>query len=1423
MPLRRRHATTTDAPARRTPSGYTLALLAILLLAAGLRFLGLDWDNGYYLHPDERFMVMVTVDTSWPESVGQYFDSDTSPLNPYNTRHGTFVYGTFPLFLTKAISGLFDNDVYGQAHLAGRAISALADTGTVFLTAWIARRFFGDKAGLLAGALIAFTMLHIQSAHFYTVDAVSVFFATATFVTVVKGWDRKSVGWFAVAGLMAGLAGASKPNYLIALGFFALPVLETIRLHGIDGLLPSQRRRTFPIIPALVIAGLVAFWTFRIGQPYAFTGPNIWNIGLNRQWVDDLSYWSSAQSGLIDIKSSVQWVGRTPIAYIVENMVRWGMGPPLGIASLAALGFGIWRLVQSRNWPSWWLTGMIGWSLIQLVLYGTNIAQAQRYLLPIYPFLIAWAAGFLVELARKPRHASPKRVVAPLIGQVLLTITVMYTAFYGIAFDTLYIRPLSRVQASEWIYENVPPGSAITNEYWDDALPMPLPGEDAWAYTGVTLDLYGYEGQDSTKLSKIIGQLNQADYIVLSSNRIIGSVPRQPERYPMATHYYEMLLDGSLGFDLVAEFKETPELLGIAIDDSNAEETLTVYEHPYVRIFKKSDRFDIQAVYAELNEAMGYGGVNYLPGDPVGHQMFLSDDEWSAYDEAGTWSDIYDRESVTNRAPAVWWYLGIQLLALPAIPLAWALFRRFPDGGYAIAKALGIMLVIWLAWALSSTTPLPFGRLSILLCWGIMAVASLLVTRNRLRELAADLRSRWRWILATELIFLAAFAGMAWLRSHNAAFWVAGGGDATPWYLAMFNAAARSVSFPPFDAWLGGGQLHTPYWGTMPWILLSRLTGVVPNVAYTLAFAGIFALLSVTLWSVASAIIARITDRRIFAGWMALLAPVLVGLAGTLNVAAKAGQGFWGYTPRPDDWPIGGIVGDTLYGLGNLLTQRPDLPSTFLAEATTIGVDSTFTAPFASLLAGDLGPGAASLPIVALALAMAAAIALPRCCSSGDDGAIRPGVLPVIAAGLVTGLLAASATWGLLFGAAVMLVAIVIRALGLHGVDENWKLTRRIVLDAALLGVVALIASWPFSREFVQTLRNRATGSILSLDDLSLIAGGPLALLAVYLLTGAVRLLRETRHEGFAGRSTTIGTTLLAALGFLAALLLGNALLFLIVMLLVIALALWGWQHEPAHLLVSGFVGLGVLVLLYAPLASLPQDAFGNSTAEELTGAIWMLFGIAATAAVAWLAVHALASGSTLRNLVASVTLVGSILIVFSLLTAPALYTRSVTANASTRSLDATAFLSDPGDATANAADLAAATWLMENVDGLPIVLESAGWDRQYGGRISAMTGLPTVVGWTGPERITRPGWDQVVTWRQEAVNRIYGSTGDFAGIEPLLVQYDVDLIYVGPLERQAYSAMSLRKFDEATETGELRIIYDQDGVTIYEYQGGVG
>jgi uncharacterized membrane protein len=72
-------------------------------------------------------------------------------------------------------------------------------------------------------------------------------------------------------------------------------------------------------------------------------------------------------------------------------------------------------------------------------------------------------------------------------------------------------------------------------------------------------------------------------------------------------------------------------------------------------------------------------------------------------------------------------------------------------------------------------------------------------------------------------------------------------------------------------------------------------------------------------------------------------------------------------------------------------------------------------------------------------------------------------------------------------------------------------------------------------------------------------------------------------------------------------------------------------------------------------------------------------------------------------------------------------------------------------------------------------------------------------------------------------VNRIFSSTGEFTAIEPLLEQYDVGLIYVGPLERQSYDELALRKFEVAADSGILEVVYDHDGVTIYRYEDRTG
>ena len=55
---------------------------------------------------------------------------------------------------------------------------------------------------------------------------------------------------------------------------------------------------------------------------------------------------------------------------------------------------------------------------------------------------------------------------------------------------------------------------------------------------------------------------------------------------------------------------------------------------------------------------------------------------------------------------------------------------------------------------------------------------------------------------------------------------------------------------------------------------------------------------------------------------------------------------------------------------------------------------------------------------------------------------------------------------------------------------------------------------------------------------------------------------------------------------------------------------------------------------------------------------------------------------------------------------------------------------------------------------------------------------------------------------------------------QPLLRQYRVQLIYIGPVEQAAYPDASLEKFHTAAEEGSLKVLYSSDNVTIYYYAG---
>jgi len=215
-----------------------LILAAILAAGAYLRLSHKNWDEGTHIHPDERFLTMVTSALQLPENPRQFFDSTTSPMNPYNKDFGFFVYGTLPIFIVRVGAHLAneynleakrwtlppgnpDNPInmvgYDGVHLVGRALSGAFDLGCVLLVFIIGARLYGKKVGLLAAALYAFAVLPLQQSHFYTVDTFGTFFALLTFyfaVRVAQGGEpgRRGGGWITYIPVPA--ARSSSVTYL---------------------------------------------------------------------------------------------------------------------------------------------------------------------------------------------------------------------------------------------------------------------------------------------------------------------------------------------------------------------------------------------------------------------------------------------------------------------------------------------------------------------------------------------------------------------------------------------------------------------------------------------------------------------------------------------------------------------------------------------------------------------------------------------------------------------------------------------------------------------------------------------------------------------------------------------------------------------------------------------------------------------------------------------------------------------------------------------------------------------------------------------------------------------------------------------------------------------------------------------------------
>ncbi len=570
----------TSQQTRETGRAAAEIAAALLVVAFGLwlRLDGLDWDAFAGLHPDERHMVFTVTDAlirmaeADLSGLALWFDTAASPLNP-RADGAFYVYGDLPHNAATLLAWWTGTGDWDGLLALGRSLTAGTDGLTVLL-AWRLGRLWGRSAwsGLAAAAFYAGLPVAVQTAHFFTVDPFLALFCAVT-LAGLSGAVAEGRGW-GMAGVGMGCALACK---ISALAFGPL-------LFVAGGLAMRAGRGIWRTLGHMALAALVALVTFRLASPFSFDG-----LLPDERYVTALMQLDAMAGDWPGAPPNWSWVGRMPVLFPLRDLVLFGYAPGI----FAALLLVRWRKLD----PS----AILGIAAALLVLGPMLVhgAPAMRYALPAGAAM-AGLAGLAAARAGTARAAAATACLA-------------VTLVMGDAVRRMLVLPHTRIEASLWIWQNVPKGGLIVNETaWDEGLPviLRLPGETerTWPFGehGFAAGMLELTDPPSPeKARRMAGLLASADLIVESSARMSGSIPRLGGHRPVAEAYYRLRDAGELCIDEVAGFRRGLPVLGLfEIDDSFAQELWTVYDHPTVRLFRPLPCADRAGIEARLMEAL---------------------------------------------------------------------------------------------------------------------------------------------------------------------------------------------------------------------------------------------------------------------------------------------------------------------------------------------------------------------------------------------------------------------------------------------------------------------------------------------------------------------------------------------------------------------------------------------------------------------------------------------------------------------------------------------------------------------------------------------------------------------------------------------------------------------------------------------------
>jgi YYY domain-containing protein len=826
------------APSSRW-SRATLLVVAIVAFAAAARLTHLAWDQNHFFHPDERATAGAVMRLS---------------LRPLQLNPQFFAYGSLPMYLARLTTGavaLIDPRAtgYDGTILYGRAMSGVIGTLTVLVLIILGSRLYDRSVGLLAGLLLAACALHIQNSRFLTVDVTLTFFVLLALSQMVRASIDGRASHFVTSGIALGLATASK--------FSAMPLFLPLGIAALHRYLVE--RQLASVAGRLLLGVLAAAAAFALAQPYAILDFHA--------FIHDIFEQSTMVRNAGVFPYTVQYMGTVKYWYDIEQLVVWGMAPALGLvavwASVTRVGVA-WRTRRAEEWI------LLSWVVPFFLITGWFEVKFPRYLLPIYPIMILWAAETLVRWYRSGR----------LLGRLATPVVVAGTLAAAFAFMAIYTRPHTVVTASEWVYRHIPPESKILSQHWDEGFPFSLPGHSASIYK---VNEFGYYEPDTpAKVQSLARELAQSDYIAFQTKRLYGAVTRAPQRFPLTTNYFYELFAGDLGYTLVHEVASRPSLFGIEVPDELGDESLTVYDHPKVLIFQNTGHLDAAVIADKILHGLPSRALtrdDLLLAHPSGE---------APMETAGAAPPI--RSSVLA---LILFVLLVEGLSLAVYPLV----RRWLPwpGTLAFSKTFGVLLFSYVSWLSISVGAATFTQGRLLgFAVALAFLGTLLWRRGAHRPQSGS------EIVATEALFWGAFLFFVVVRAFNPeVFW-----GEKPMDFSFLNSLMRATTLPPPEPWFAGSPLQYNYFGHYTVAALGKTLHLDPAITFNLGIALVGGLTAAAAFAAGAAITFR---------WgSGLLAAFFVTLIGNLASLREATSGLHRTYNFDYFWATSRVIKDTI-------------------------------------------------------------------------------------------------------------------------------------------------------------------------------------------------------------------------------------------------------------------------------------------------------------------------------------------------------------------------------------------------------------------------------------------------------------------------------------------------------------------------------